>query len=134
MATLTSRQAAAALLVRMRQLALRLQIHTDMSRLFLSGQMTCAMLLGAGLLLRAQAALHPEPSAPATLEEPRTRPSEMMGERARTAPRVVRNEALAAPRIVHRSSHTRKGFAHRARRHRVRKCGVALARRAFRCG
>jgi len=109
-----------------------------MSRLFLSGQMTCAMLLGAGLLLRAQAALR-EPPAPLSMQQvavetPRTRPSEMMGERARTVPRMVRTEVPESPRTVHRSSHTRKGFAHRARRHRVRKCGVALAGRSSRCG
>jgi len=115
-------------------LASRLHIVSDMSRLFLSGQMTCAMLLGAGLLLRAQAALRPEPETTQQSESPRTRPSEMMGERARTAPRVVRNEAPVAPRIVHKSSHTRKGFAHHARRLRVRKCGVAVAGRWFRCG
>src|SRR5688572_25039363 len=33
-----------------------------MKRLFLSAPMTCALLLGAGLLLRAQAALRSEPS------------------------------------------------------------------------
>ena len=118
----------------MRGLALRLQLTPGMSRLFLSGQMTCAMLLGAGLLLRAQAALRPEPTAQTAVEEPRTRPSELMGERARTAPRLVHNEAPSAPRVVHKSSHTRKGFAHHARRPRVRKCGVAVAGRWFRCG
>jgi hypothetical protein len=105
-----------------------------MSRLFLSGQMTCAMLLGAGLLLRAQAALRPPETTQAAVESPRTRPSEMMGERARTAPRIVREEAPASPRVVHRSSHTRKGFAHRAGRSRVRKTGVALATRSVRNG
>jgi hypothetical protein len=57
-----------------------------------------------------------------------------MGERARSAPRVVRVETTQAPRTVHKSSHTRKGFAHRGSRHRVRKCGVAIAGRWFRCG
>jgi len=116
---------------------LRLHIVSGMSRLFLSGQMTCAMLLGAGLLLRAQAALREPPQSqqsPAAIESPRTRPSELMGERARTPPRIVRSEAPESPRSVHKSSHTRKGFAHHARRLRVRKCGVALAGRWFRCG
>jgi len=114
-------------------LALWLQIHRTMKRLFLSGQMTCAMLLGAGLLLRAQAALRTEPESAAAVE-PRTRPAELMGERARSAPRVVRVETTVSPRTVHKISHTRKGFAHRGTRHRVRKCGVALAGRWFRCG
>ena len=120
----------------MRQLAPVLQLTPGMSRMFLSGQMTCAMLLGAGLLLRAQAALRPPetPVAQTAVEEPRTRPAELMGERARTAPRIVRNEAPVSPRVVHKSSHTRKGFAHHARRPRVRKCGVAVAGRWFRCG
>ena len=120
-------------------LALRLQIVRAMSRMFLSGQVTCAMLLGAGLLLRAQAALREPPQSQqqqqqVTMESPRTRPSELMGERARSAPRIVRSEAPEAPRSVHKNSHTRKGFAHHARRPRVRKCGVALAGRWFRCG
>ena len=102
-----------------------------MNRLFLSGQMTCAMLLGAGLLLRAQAALHPEPAAVSASE---TRPSELTGERARPVPRIVRNEAPAAPRVVHKISHTRKGMAHRLPRSKAKKCGVALAERGIRCG
>ena len=110
-------------------MALSLQIVVCMNRLFLSGQMTCAMLLGAGLLLRAQAALQPAPSMAAE-----TRPSELTGERARPAPRIVRNEAPVAPRVVHKISHTRKGLAHRVPRSKVRKCGVALAERGFRCG
>ena len=114
---------------------MRLQIVPGMNRLFLSGQMTCAMLLGAGLLLRAQAALHPEPAAPVATE---TRPSELTGERARPPLRIVRNEARneapAAPRTVHKISHTRKGLAHRVTRSKARKCGVALAEHGFRCG
>ena len=116
-------------------LASWLQIQVGMRRYFLSGQMTCAMLLGAGLLMRAQAALRTETeSTAAAVETTRTRPAELMSERARTAPRVVRVETTPAPRTVHRISHTRKGFAHRSARHRVRKCGVALAGRTFRCG
>ncbi len=114
-------------------MALRLQIMRSMSRLFLSGQMTCALLLGAGLLLRAQAALRPEP-AQAAAAVPRTQPAEMMGERLRVVPRAARSEAPSAPRVVHRSSHSRKGFAHRVARHRVRKCGFAIAGRTVQCG
>ena len=110
-------------------LAVQLQITAVMSRLFLSGQMTCAMLLGAGLLLRAQAALR-EPEATQAVETPRTRPSEM----ARVAPRVFRVEAPATPRTVHRNSHSRKGFAHRTPRAHVRRSGVALASRGNRVG
>src|SRR4051812_21172230 len=106
-------------------LALRLHIVPCMNRLFLSGQMTCAMLLGAGLLLRAQAALHPEPATPVAAE---TRPSELTGEHGgRPAPRIVRNDAPVAPRVVHKISHTRKGLAHRVPRSKAKKCGVALA-------
>jgi hypothetical protein len=130
---LASRQACAGFVVRMRRLALRLQIIPGMSRFFLSGQTTCALLLGAGLLLRAQAALRdPEPAAVETT--PRTRPAEMMAERARSAPRVVRTEAPAAPRVVHKITHSRKGFAHRAKPSRVCKRGVVLAGQRFRCG
>lgn len=104
-----------------------------MGRFFLSGQTTCALLLGAGLLLRAQAALR-GPETQGAPETPRTRPAEMMGERA---PRIVRNTpsmGVAPPRTVHRPSHTRKGFAHRDGRHKVRKGGVALAGRGNRQG
>ena len=101
-----------------------------MRRLFLSGQMTCAMLLGAGLLLRAQAALHSEPETTQAV----TRPSQMAGERARVSPRVVRVDPPATPRAAQKSSHTRKGFTHREARPRVRKSGVSLASRWFRAG
>src|SRR5438445_11290968 len=51
-----------------------------MGRLFLSGQTTCALLLGAGLLLRAQGAFRsPEHAA---MDSAKTRPAEMAGERA----------------------------------------------------
>lgn len=108
-----------------------------MGRFFLSGQTTCALLLGAGLLLRAQAALRSQdtpPAAPAAIAAPHTRPAEFMTERA---PRIPRQPApaLAAPtKPEQRNSHTRKGFAHRERRRRVHKCGVAVAGRWFRCG
>src|SRR2546425_92966 len=56
-----------------------------MGRLFLSGQTTCALLLGAGLLLRAQGAFRsPEHAA---MDSAKTRPAEMAGERAAAAGR-----------------------------------------------
>jgi hypothetical protein len=108
-----------------------------MRRFFLSGQTTCALLLGAGLLLRAQAALTRTEAIPqARLEAPRPRPAELFGERA---PHLVRAPAAEgseqhlqgeSPRKV------RKGFVHEGgRHHRGRKCGgVALASRQFGCG
>jgi hypothetical protein len=66
-----------------------------MQRFFLSGQTTCAMLLGAGLLLRAQTALtRPEPMPQARLESPRTRPAELFGERAPRIPRPMNPTAI----------------------------------------
>ena len=98
--------------------------------MFLSGQTTCALLLGAGLLLRAQAALRPEEHTAQA-----TRPAEMMGDRAPVRPAATPSaEGAASARSVQRSSHKRKGFAHRTPRARTRKCGVALANRAIRCG
>jgi hypothetical protein len=100
-----------------------------MGRMFLSGQTTCALLLGAGLLLRAQAAFRPtEPSA-----AERTRPAEMMGQRLRAVDAAAQ-EGPRTARTVQKSSHTRKGFTQRDGRHRARKCGVALANRTGRCG
>src|SRR3954467_5382734 len=69
----------------------RCRLWLRMGRFFLSGQTTCALLLGAGLLLRAQAALRPAEAVAAGA--PRTGPSEMLAERA---PRVPRPPALAA--------------------------------------
>jgi len=101
-----------------------------MGRMFLSGQTTCALLLGAGLLLRAQAALRPAEHAAAG-----ARPAEMMGDRPLPRPVLVQTqEGSANARTVQKSSHKRKGFTHRDRRHRTRKCGVALATRGIRCG
>jgi hypothetical protein len=101
-----------------------------MGRFFLSGQTTCALLLGAGLLLRAQGALRsPEHAA---VDAAKTRPAEMAGERA-ARPAVVSPERSVDARSVQRISHKRKGFTHRDGRHRARKCGVALANRKIRC-
>jgi len=100
-----------------------------MGRMFLSGQTTCALLLGAGLLLRAQAALSPFEASGAE----KTRPAEMMGQRPRPA-EALAHEGPRTARTVQKSSHTRKGFTHRDGRHRARKCGVALANRPGRCG
>jgi hypothetical protein len=99
----------------MRALAGRLHITGVMSRLFLSGQMTCALLLGAGLLLRAQAALRPEPAA-------------------QTSVAIEATQAPQAPQIVHKTSQPRKPVAQRLKRPRGRRCGVALAGRPLRCG
>ena len=112
-------------------LAVALHIVKAMRRFFLSGQTTCALLLGAGLLLRAQAALRGADQAPVASLTPRPRPAELAGDRA---PRVVKGVTTVAPRTVHRISHTRKGFAHRDSRHRVRRSGVALAGRVLRQG
>ena len=101
-----------------------------MNRLFLSGQMTCAMLLGAGLLLRAQAALRVEPEAatPAAIESPRTRPAELASPRPRASERSV---------VVRRGkeiTHPRKGFTHREKGRHARRRGVAIAGRGARWG
>jgi len=115
-------------------LAVALQIVWRMGRLFLSGQTTCALLLGAGLLLRAQAALRSAEPSPV---DAKTRPAEMTGERGVRPPRTVGTavpERAPTTRTVQKNSHTRKGFTQRDRRQRVRKCGVALAKRGFQCG
>ncbi|OLD07764.1 MAG: hypothetical protein AUG04_09010 [Deltaproteobacteria bacterium 13_1_20CM_2_69_21] len=102
-----------------------------MGRLFLSGQTTCALLLGAGLLLRAQGAFRsPEHAA---MDSAKTRPAEMAGERAARPAVAPAAERSVDARSVQRSSHKRKGFTHRDGRHRVRKCGVALANHGLRC-
>jgi hypothetical protein len=99
--------------------------------LFLSGQTTCALLLGAGLLLRAQGALRsPEHAA---MDAAKTRPAEMAGERAPRAAAAPAAERPVGARSVQQSSHKRKGFTHRDGRHRARGCGVALAHRGIRC-
>ena len=124
-----------------------------MRRFFLSGQTTCAMLLGAGLLLRAQSALTKPESAPqARLETPRARPAELFGERAPRIPRALSERRAMGPAIAHtpaqvtsipapveqhvqNDSGVRKGLAHNGGRHKVRKCGgAAFAGRQFRCG
>jgi hypothetical protein len=112
-------------------LAVALHIVWRMRRFFLSGQTTCALLLGAGLLLRAQAALRPPERSGL---DAKTRPSEMAGERAPRQAVVPAPERSATARSVQKNSHKRKGFTHRDARHRERKCGVALAERGFRCG
>ena len=109
-----------------------MQILWLMRRFFLSGQTTCALLLGAGLLLRAQAALRPAERSPM---ETKTRPAELAGERTpRPSAVPAAPERSVTARSVQKNSHKRKGFTHRDSRHRERKCGVALAERGFRCG
>jgi hypothetical protein len=95
-----------------------------MGRLFLSAQTTCALLLGAGLLLRAQAYLRAqEENAPQMAA--RTRPAQVFSDtrgggagRAGQAPRVVRTpagqERTATPGGKARTQ-GRKPMAHGAR-------------------
>ena len=114
-------------------MAVALHVVAAMGRMFLSGQTTCALLLGAGLLLRAQAALRPAEHA--TAEGTRTRPAEMLGDRAPERPAVAQSQqGLRSARSVQKSSQKRKGFTHRDTRHPARKCGVELATRGIRCG
>ena len=119
-----------------------------MGRLFLSGQTTCALLLGAGLLLRAQAAIRqdpePAPAAQQAVATPGTRPSQMFEDHLARATRTPRppvsprsgRGARSAPRTEESVSHSRKGFAHRLRRAQGKRCGAALAQahRSFKCG
>jgi hypothetical protein len=93
-----------------------------MKCVFLSGQTTCALLLGAGLLLRAQAALHWDgpPSAARTRSGAlieRAPPEK--SPRIWRAPRVVRSAAgqdeAAAPRGK-AGTQERKQVAHAAKR------------------
>jgi hypothetical protein len=107
-----------------------------MRRFFLSGQTTCALLLGAGLLLRAQSALtKPETTPQARLLAPKPRPAELFGERAPRVLRAVQPSAAAPEQHLQGEPHkVRKGFV-QGRSHRGRKCGgVALASRQFGCG
>jgi len=95
-----------------------------MGRLFLSAQTTCALLLGAGLLLRAQAYLRAqEENAPQATA--RMRPAQIFSEgrdatpgRATQAPRVIRTQTgreRAATRGGKARTQGRKPMAHRAR-------------------
>ena len=116
-----------------------------MSRFFLSGQTTCALLLGAGLLLRAQAALRPEPEQQATAqsaETPGTRNSDMVQELHRTvqiirpvapAPKVVRVYELPQARIEKMISQSGNTVVPKTS-HSKRTCKVASSGRGFRCG
>jgi len=107
----------------MSALAPALQFPGDMRRLFLSAQTTCALLLGAGLLLRAQAHLRAqEENAPQVAA--RTRPAQMIFDtrgtpgRAGQAPRVVRSptsQERTATRGGKARTQGRKPMAHRAR-------------------
>jgi hypothetical protein len=119
-----------------------------MGRLFLSGQTTCALLLGAGLLLRAQAALRqdpePAPAAQQSVETPRTRPSEMFEDhltrstrpsKLTVSPRAARSIELDG-QAGNSGSQMRKALAHKQRRAQGKRCGAALALRdrGFKCG
>src|SRR5436853_7878425 len=111
-----------------------------MGRFFLSGQTTCALLLGAGLLLRAQSALRTNEPAP---RAPRAHPAEMFPERtpsAEAAPRVVKGPSERdgkKARTGKARSHARKALGHRLRRAEAATgaagCGSSLARSHF-CG
>ena len=117
-----------------------------MGRFFLSGQTTCALLLGAGLLLRAQAALRSQDDAVAQQTAARTRPAELLGDRALIprarsgqAPRVVRTAAgqdATGTRNGKARAQARKPMAHRARQARAKRCGATVAKSdsGFRCG
>ena len=103
-----------------------------MGRLFLSAQTTCALLLGAGLLLRAQARLRAqEENAPQVAA--RTRPAQIFDTRATPgragqAPRVVRapsSQERTATGGGKARTHGRKPMAHRARKPGRRGAAVA---------
>lgn len=108
-----------------------------MKRLFLSAPTTCALLLGAGLLLRANAALRTEasPSGDPTVrvlkEGPRAAPMDV-------TPHLGRGRQAAAGKATpgewreQKSSHRGNGKSPRARRARARKRSperVAVERR-----
>src|SRR5438270_11321756 len=104
-----------------------------MGRLFLSAQTTCALLLGAGLLLRAQAHLRAqEENAPQLAA--RTRPAQIFDTRGAPGrvgqpPRVVRapsNQERTATRGGKARTQGRKPMAHRAARKAGRR-GSAVA-------
>jgi len=94
-----------------------------MGRFFLSAQTTCAVLLGAGLLLRAQAHLRAqEENAPQVAA--RTRPAQIISDtravsgRTGQPPRIVRTPAgqeRTATRGGKARTQGRKPMAHRAR-------------------
>jgi len=104
-----------------------------MGRLFLSAQTTCALLLGAGLLLRAQAHLRAqEENAPQMAA--RTRPAQIISDtrgvsgRGGLAPRAVRTPASrerTATRGGKARTQGRKPMAHRARKPGRRAAAVA---------
>jgi len=103
-----------------------------MGRLFLSAQTTCALLLGAGLLLRAQAHLRAqEENSPQVAA--RTRPAQIFDTRgapghAGQAPRIVRapsSQERTATRGGKARTQGRKPVAHRARKAGRRGAAVA---------
>ena len=101
-------------------MASRLHRVRAMGRFFLSGQTTCALLLGAGLLLRAHSALRPDEPAQ---RAPRARPAEMFPERTppaiEPAPRAVKGASERDGKMARTGkarSHARKVSGHRPRR------------------
>lgn len=104
-----------------------------MKRLFLSAPTTCALLLGAGLLLRAQAALRADPTSgdarAQTVKEEPTAPSDVL--QGPAAAHVDKGRQGAARKGTftelreQRSSHRGKTKAPRARNQRTRKRAAA---------
>lgn len=120
-----------------------------MSRLFLSGQTTCALLLGAGLLLRAQAALRFDPIEPVQAPQQASK-SAFEQESTQRAGRAGTSDGHAASRgarplggsrslradvaqgavrgrAEHGVTHTRKARAQGRRIPQERLCGAELA-------
>ncbi|GAC1337547.1 MAG: hypothetical protein NVSMB23_04150 [Myxococcales bacterium] len=125
-------------------------MHTllGMSRLFLSGQTTCALLLGAGLLLRAQAALRfdtepavaPQQAAKSAFEQQTTQQAgrapapdghaAFRGPRPMVGVRALRSDVeqgAARGRAEHGVTHSRKARAQGRRVAQQRRCGAPLA-------
>jgi hypothetical protein len=108
-----------------------------MGRYFLSGQTTCALLLGAGLLLRAHAALQ-APDGPA--QSP-ARPAEIFPQqqivRIRQAPAAVQGTASRDSGVARSGktrSHGRNAVAHCVRHAPDKRCGASLAQPRVDCG
>jgi len=113
--------------------------------MFLSAQTTCALLLGAGLLLRAQAHLRAQDENQGSVTS-RTRPAQIFDTRtvsratqAGQAPRAVRAPGSrdgATTRSGKTRTHARKPMAHRARNSRANRCGALFAQSntGYRCG
>jgi hypothetical protein len=117
-------------------LASRLHDGRCMGRYFLSGQTTCALLLGAGLLLRAEAALRVDDAT----TQGAAKPAEIFPHqtvRTRQAPRAVQGTVNREPKVTRSGkarTQARKPLAHRIRPQQDRRCGASLAQPRSRCG